>query len=120
MYQVGDRVQLAPQNGGFEGFVTELIGGPENRLYRVQGRSNHPERARRTVAEGKIIAGPGPAPVFSVGRQVTIDGFSGTVTADNGDGTYDVDVRVTWNQHLVTTRRHRANGWELAIWSPEG
>ena len=124
MFALGDRVRVAAHLGGrageWEGFVRQLVGGPDDRLYRVQGRHEDPDRAPRTVAESDIVAGPLAAPVFSVGRSVSIDGFAGTVTADNGDGTYDVEV--TWwpNEHMTLIRRHVVPGWQLAIWSAEG
>ena len=120
MFAVGDRVTLAAHVGGFEGFVTERVGGPVDYLYRVQGRTEDPDKAMRTVAEADVASGPGAAPVFTVGRSVTIDGFSGTVVTDNGDGTFNVDVEWFPNDHMKLTRRHVVPGWQLAIWSAEG
>ncbi len=120
MFAVGDRLRLADHLGGFEGFVTQVLGGPDSHLYRVQGRYEDPDRVPRTVAEADVVAGPLAPPVFTVGRAVRIGPDGGVVTADNGDGTFTVEV--TWfpNRHMTLTRTHVVPGWLLAIWSAEG
>ena len=120
MFQIGDRVQLDPAVGGFEGYVTSVVGGPADRLYLVQARDSTPLLGPRQVNEAQISAGPLSPPVFSVGRNITIDGFGGTIVADNADRTYNVDVTVTDIEHLTYTRRHVVPDWQLALENEEG
>lgn len=117
LFSVGDRVRLAAHVGGYEGFVHEIVGGPDDVLYRVQGSFEDHERAPRTVAAADIDAGPLPSPTYAVGQTVSIYDQSGTVTADNGGGSFDVEVDWQVNEHMTLTRLHRVPAWQIAIWN---
>lgn len=118
LFNIGDRVTLAAARGGYEGFITAILGGPGGRpLYRVQSpNSGDPDEGAATVAETDIAGGPGAVPTYAVGDAVTLYGAAGAVTADNGDNTYDVAIDWFPNRHLTLTRAHRAvPAWRLAI-----
>lgn len=115
MFQVNDRVELTAARGGWDGYVSRVLnaadGGP---LYEVHS----PERGNRSQGTQLVrpadVAGSLIATTFAVGDQVVVAGRGGAVVADNGDGTYEVDVDVTYNRHLTITRRHHVPLWLLA------
>jgi len=118
LYAVGDRVTLAAARGGYVGFVTALLGGPGGApLYLVQSpNTGDLDEGTALVAEADIASGPGAVPTYTVGEAVTIYNAGGTVTADNGDDTYDVAVDWFPNRHLTLTRSHLAvPAWRLAL-----
>lgn len=120
-FSVGDRVQLDPAVGGFEGYVTAVVGGPADRLYKVQKPFADIIDSPRQVNEQQISAGPLTPPVFTVGRFITINQReSGLIVADNLDRTYNVDVEWIANEHLTTVRRHVVFDWQLALDNTEG
>ncbi|MDH3738620.1 MAG: hypothetical protein OER92_05450 [Alphaproteobacteria bacterium] len=117
-YSIGDRVTLAPARGGYEGFVTSVLGGPGGApLYLVQSsNSGDPNEGITLAAEVDIASGPGPVPVFTLGDTVTLYDAGGIVTASHGDDTYDVAVDWVPTQHLTLTRSHLAvPAWRLAL-----
>ncbi len=118
LYAVGDRVTMAAARGGYVGFVTALLGGPGGApLYLVQSpNTGDLDEGTALVAEADIASGPGAVPTYTVGEAVTIYNAGGTVTADNGDDTYDVAVDWFPNRHLTLTRSHLAvPAWRLAL-----
>lgn len=118
LYAVGDRVTLGAARGGYVGFVTAILGGPGGgSLYLVQSpNSGDLDEGMALVAEADIASGPGAVPVYAVGDAVTLYDAGGTVTADNGDDTYDVTIDWFPNQHLTLTRSHVAvPAWRLAL-----
>lgn len=118
LYNIGDRVTLTPARGGYEGFVTAILGGPSGTpVYRVQS-PNHgdPNEGTATVAEADIASGPGTVAIFTIGDAVTLYGAGGIVSADNGDTTYDVAIDWFPTQHLTLTRAHLAvPAWRIAL-----
>ena len=118
LFNVGDRVTLAPARGGYEGFVTAILGGPGGApVYLVQSpNSGDPNEGVAMVAEVDIAGGPGAVPIYSVGDAVTLYDAGGVVTTDHGDATYDVAVDWFPNRHLTLTRAHLAvPAWRLAL-----
>lgn len=116
MFEVNDRVELTAARGGWDGYVARVLtaadGGP---LYEIRS----PEQGNRAQGTQLVravdVAGGLTATTFAVGDQVAIAGRGGEVVADNGDGTYEVDVQVTYNRHLTLTRRHTVPLWLLAV-----
>lgn len=118
LFNIGDRVTLAPARGSYEGFVTSILGGPGGKsLYLVQSpNSGDPDEGIALVAEADIAGGPGAVPVYALGDAVTLYDAGGIITAENGDDTYDVAVDWVPNQHLTLTRSHLAvPAWRLAL-----
>lgn len=118
LYSIGDRVTLAAARGGYEGFVTSVFGGPGGTAaYLVQSpNTGDLDEGIAMVAEADIASGPGPVSAYTVGDTVTLYDAGGTITADNGDNTYDVAVDWFPNRHLTLTRSHLAvPAWRLAI-----
>lgn len=118
LFDIGDRVTLAPARGGYEAFVTAVLGGPDGApVYLVQSpNSGDLDEGMAMVAEADIAGGPGAVPVYTVGQSVVLYGAAGAVTADHGDNTYDVAIDWFPNRHLTLTRSHNAvPAWRLAI-----
>jgi len=118
LFDIGDRVTLAAARGGYEAFVTAVLGGPGGTpVYLVQSPNpGNLDEGVAMVAEADIAGGPGAVPAYTVGQGVTLYAAAGTVTADNGDNTYDVAIDWFPNRHLTLTRSHRAvPAWRLAI-----
>ena len=118
LFTIGDRVTLAPARGGYEGFVTSILGGPGGApVYLVQSPScGDPNEGITLAAEADIASGPGVVPVYAVGDAVTQYDAGGTITVEHGDDTYDVAVDWFPNQHLTLKRSHLAvPAWRLAL-----
>lgn len=118
LFNIGDRVTLSPARGGYEGFVTSILGGPGGApVYLVQSpNSGDLDEGIALVAEADIASGPGAVPVYALGDAVTLYDAGGIITAENGNGTYDVAVDWFPNQHLTLTRSHLAvPAWRLAL-----
>ena len=118
LYNIGDRVTLALARGGYEGFVTSILGGPGGRsVYLVQSpNSGDPNEGITLAAEADIASGPGAVPVYALGDAVTLYDAGGIITAERGDDTYDVAIDWFPNEHLTLTRSHLAvPAWRLAL-----
>lgn len=117
LYAPNDKVRLTSARGGWEGFVSEVVSGPSGESYYHVHSPNwgDPAEGQALVAESDIAAGPLTAPTFSVGDDVTLYGRGGSITADNGDDTFDVSVEWVVNPHLTLTRTHVVPLWRLAI-----
>lgn len=114
-YSVNDKVRLTSARGGWEGFVSEVLSGPEAYYHVHSPNWGDPDEGEAFVAESDIAAGPLTAPTFTVGDTVTLYGRSASITADNGDDTFDLTVDWTVNAHLELTRSHTVALWRLAI-----
>lgn len=116
-FSVNDKVRLSDAAGGWEGFVGGTEGAPGGAVYYQVYSPNwgDPEEGKTVVLEADIAAGPLTAPTFNVNDDVTLYGMAGTVTADNGDGTFDIEVDWTVNRHMELTRIHTVPLWRLAI-----
>ena len=110
LYAVGERVILTLARGGYEAFVTDIVGGPGGspQYFTQSPNTGDQDEGISLIAEGDIASGGGAVPTYTVGQQVTIYGKAATIIADNGDATYDTTVVWYPNQHLTLTRTHFA------------
>lgn len=115
MYAVNDKVRLTAARGGWDGYVSAILGGPGGgALYMVHSiKWSDPDEGQTLAAEGDIAQTLTPA-VFEVGDTVTLYGRSGEVVTVHGDSTYSVRIDWTVNNHLTLSRIHRVPLWRIA------
>lgn len=117
-FAIGDRITLAPARGGYECFVTDIVGGPGGpfQYFTQSANTGDLDEGVALVAEVDIASGPGAVPTYSVGQQITLYGTGGVIIADNGDDTYDIEFEWYPNEHLTLDRVHsRVMAWRIAI-----
>ena len=118
-YSQGNLITLAAARGGWNGYITEVLGGPGpvGRSYRVQSPLAGDRSEGFCVAEDvDIAAGPLTLPTWNVNDKVTLGGQGATVTVDNGDDTYDLEVEFVLTTHLTITRTFvSVPAWRLAL-----
>ena len=115
-FAVNDRVELTAARGGWDGYVSRVLNGPEGvPLYEVRSpaRGNRDE-GTQIVAEVDINQAL-TAATFSAGDQVNVAGLGGVVQTDNADGTFTVDVDEVLNKHMTIKRTHIIPLWQLAV-----
>ena len=116
LFVESDKVTLAASRGGWDGFVTQIIGGPFNPRYLIESPNLGDRSEGSAICYGvDIAAGPLTPPSFSVGEEITLYGQAGTITADHGDGTFTVEVIYFPTDHLTRVRRHTVPLWRLAL-----
>jgi len=115
-YAVNDRVELTAARGGWDGYVSRVLNGPEGLpLYEVRSPARGDrDEGTQIVAEVDISQGL-TAATFSAGDQVNVAGLGGVVQTDNADGTFTVAVEEVMNKHLTVTRNHVISLWQLAV-----
>lgn len=116
MLAVNDRVELTAARGGWDGYIARVLNGPEGQpMYEVASPARGDRDEGRQHVLPVDINQQLTAATFSVGDNVSIAGHPGTIQADNGDGTFDVEVEEVLNRHLTVTRTHVTPLWRLAV-----
>lgn len=115
-FAVNDKVRLTAARGSWEGYIAQTATGPGGvPQYEVRNPARGSDAGSHAWVSEHDINQQITAATFSVGESVVIGGHGGTVVADNADGTYDVEVDVTYNRHMTITQTFRPPLWLLAV-----
>ena len=113
MRTVSDKIAVSSALGGWGGYITRVV-NPD--VYHVISASPHDIDEGEQLVQEVDIDSSLQAASFANGDNISLYDKSGTIVADNGDKTYDVEVDVVLNQHLTVTRQHKnVPLWRIAI-----
>lgn len=113
MFSISDKITLKAARGGWVGFVAGIREGGS--FYEVVSASpGDLDEGFQVVSASDIEDGTLTAPTYSVNQTITLYGMAGTITVDNGNGTFDVEVVWYPNKDMTLTRTHTVPLWRIA------